>query len=159
MDASSPDTWRWIWLCAAAVLLLGEVIATGTFFLISFAVGAAVACVLAFLGVDVAWQWGAFVVVSSASVLTLRPIGRRLNAAGSPDRVGAERWEGRTATVVRRIPAGVQETGVVRIEREEWRAESVDSNAIPLHAVVRVVRVSGTRVVVTTEMSDAEETA
>ena len=40
MDASSPETWRWVWLGAAAVFTLGEVLTTGTFFLISFAVGA-----------------------------------------------------------------------------------------------------------------------
>ena len=148
MDLSSAETWRWIWLCAAAVFTVGEVLAPGTFFLISFAVGAAVACFLAFLGVDVAWQWGAFVVISTVSLLMLRPIGRRINAGGSPDRVGAERWEGRMATVVRPIPAGAQETGAVRIEREEWRAESVDADAIPAGAMVRVVRVAGTRVVV-----------
>lgn len=159
MDASSPETWRWIWLGAAAVFTLGEVLTTGTFFLISFAVGAAVACVIAFLGGAVVLEWAAFVAVSTVALVLLRPLGRRINAAGSPDRVGAERWEGRIATVVRTIPAGVQETGVVRLEREEWRAESADAGTIPAGTVVRVVRVAGTRVVVTPQDTPSREPA
>jgi inner membrane protein len=41
--------------------------------------------------------------------------------------------------------------GLVRIEREEWRAESVDGAAIPVGAAIRVVRVDGTRLIVKAE--------
>ena len=37
---------------------------------------------------------------------------------------------------------------MVRVDREEWRAQSVDGRAIPAGATVRVVRAEGTRVVV-----------
>ena len=39
-------------------------------------------------------------------------------------------------------------TGRVRIEREEWRADSIDGRPIAKDATVKVVSVSGTRVLV-----------
>src|SRR5690606_32047122 len=36
MDLDSADTWRWIWLVAAAVFALGELAVPGSFFMISF---------------------------------------------------------------------------------------------------------------------------
>ncbi len=59
-----PEVWRWIWLATAVVFLLGEMFAFGSFFLLPFAIGAAVAAILAFAGVGVGWEWLAFVVVS-----------------------------------------------------------------------------------------------
>jgi membrane protein implicated in regulation of membrane protease activity len=148
MDLGSADTWRWIWLAAVTFFALGELLAPGTFFLVSFAVGAIAAAVLAFAGVDLVWQWVAFVVVSGASLVILVPIGRRLerNHSGTP--VGATRWEGRRAVVVEAIPAGLHESGLVRVGRDPWRAESDDGSAIEVGATVSVVRVDGTHMVV-----------
>ena len=41
-----PELWRWIWLGAAAVFLLGEVIIAGGVFMLPFAGGAIVAAIL-----------------------------------------------------------------------------------------------------------------
>ncbi|MCA1692731.1 MAG: GDSL-type esterase/lipase family protein [Actinobacteria bacterium] len=38
--------------------------------------------------------------------------------------IGANRWVGRQAVVLRDIPASAGATGMVRLDREEWRAES-----------------------------------
>ena len=46
------------------------------------------------------------------------------------------------------IPVGPHETGRVRVEREEWRAESVDGSEIAVGATVHVLRVDGTRLIV-----------
>src|SRR5690606_30609722 len=47
-------------------------------------------------------------------------------------------------------PAGRHnaDLGMVRIERQEWRAESLDGQAIDAGTIVRVAEVRGTRVVV-----------
>ena len=52
MDANDPETWRWIWLIAAVAFAIGEMATVGSFFLAPFAVGATVAAVLSFLGVE-----------------------------------------------------------------------------------------------------------
>jgi membrane-bound ClpP family serine protease len=49
--------------------------------------------------------------------------------------------------VLQEIP-GQGELGLVRVHREEWRAESMDGSAIPMGAAVRVADIEGTRVIV-----------
>jgi membrane protein implicated in regulation of membrane protease activity len=144
----SPETWRWIWLGAALVFGVGEMASAGTFFLAPFAIAAVVAAVLAFLDVGLGWQWVAFLAVAAVTFLALRPLARRLDRDYSTSDVGAQRWSGRQATVLKAIDAGIDSIGMVRVDREEWRAQSADGRAIPAGATVRVVRAEGTRVVV-----------
>ena len=151
MDLDSGDTWRWIWLGTAAVFALSEIAVPGTFFMISFAAGAAAAAIAAFLGADVALTWVVFVVGTVLALALLLPVGRRLNRDHHPSGrgEGADRWVGKLAVVIGEIPGGVHSTGTVRIEREEWRAESVDGSPVDVGAEVQVLRVDGTRLVVT----------
>jgi membrane-bound ClpP family serine protease len=53
---------------------------------------------------------------------------------------------GAAGVVLQAITAN--ETGMVRVDREEWRAESANGQAIPAGSEVQVVEVKGTRVVV-----------
>ena len=151
MDLDSSDTWQWIWLGAAAVFALSEVAVPGTFFMVSFAVGAAAAAIAAFLGADVAVSWIVFVGGTAVALALLLPIARRFNRQDGPvgRGEGADRWVGRMAVVIGEIPGGTHGTGTVRIEREEWRAESIDGSPIDVGAQVEVLRVDGTRLVVT----------
>jgi membrane protein implicated in regulation of membrane protease activity len=50
--------------------------------------------------------------------------------------------------VLQDIGAGPDGSGLVRVGREDWRAQSLDGSAIAAGAVVRIVEVRGTRVVV-----------
>jgi membrane protein implicated in regulation of membrane protease activity len=143
-----PDVWRWIWLGASVVGVVGEMAAAGTFFLLPFGIGAGAAFVLAFLGAPLVLQWLAFVAVSAVAVVATRPLARRLEASSPTAGVGARRLMGEIATVLDDIPAGTHETGLVRVGREEWRAESRDGTPVPAGASVRVIDVVGTRVVV-----------
>jgi membrane protein implicated in regulation of membrane protease activity len=150
MDLDSADAWRWIWLIAAAVFGIAELAVPGTFFMVSFAAGAIAAAVVSFAGMDPVGGWIVFVSVTAVALLLLLPLGRRLNR-GDPQGgsgVGSDRWAGRTAVVIEDIPGGVHATGLVRIEREEWRAESVDGAPVGAGTEVHVVGVDGTRVVV-----------
>lgn len=144
----SPEFWRWVWLAITAGALLGEMAGAGAFFLLPFAVGGAVAAILAFAGVPVAIEWLAFVAVSVAGVVATRPLARRLDFDSPSEGIGARRWIGQTATVIEAIPPGAQETGLVRLGREQWRAESLEGIAIDPGTVVKVVDLTGTRLVV-----------
>jgi len=148
MDVNSPETWRWIWLVAVVVFALAEVFTPVLFFMLSFAIGAAVAAVAAFAGGGAVVQWLLFVGVTAASLAALVPLGRRLEGRDEVHPVGANRWEGRTATVVTEIPAGKHETGRVRIDRETWNAESTNGMGVPAGATVLVTHVTGTRLIV-----------
>lgn len=143
-----PETWRWIWLVTTAVFAVGEMASAGTFFLAPFAVGAGVAAVLAFADVGLAVEWLAFVGVSAGAFASLRPLAKRLDRGEPTEGIGSKRLIGQPATVLEEIPAGLHELGMVRVHREEWRAETVDGSGAPAGAVVHVVEQRGTRLVV-----------
>lgn len=144
----SPEFWRWVWVAVAAVGALGEMASAGSFFLLPFALGGVVAAVLAFAGVPIAIEWVAFVGVTVAAVVATRPLARRLDIESTSDGIGARRWIGQSATVIDAIPPGPQATGLVRLGREQWRAESLEGLAIDADTVVKVVDLAGTRLVV-----------
>lgn len=138
-----PDVWRWIWLVLAVVAGLGEIATTG-FFLLPFSIGALAAAVLAFLGIAVAWQFLTFALVSVLVFAAMRPLAHRLDRAIPPaEGVGAQRLVGMRAVVLEDIPTG--DFGMIRVGAEEWRAESVDGQAIPAGSNVTVREVRGTR--------------
>lgn len=144
---NSPEGWRWIWLIAAALFTVGEMSSPGGLFLFPFAVGAIAAAGLAFANIGVTGEWIAFVGVSVAAFAALRPLAHRLGVEGEGHGIGSRRLIGQNATVLHEIP-GHGELGLVRVHREEWRAESFDGSPIPVGAVVRVAEIEGTRVIV-----------
>lgn len=143
----TPEEWRWIWLVATAVFAIGEMASPGSFFLAPFAVGALVASILAFAGVSVGIEWIVFLLVSVATLAALRPLAHRLDRNALDHGVGARRLVGSRATVLQDIP-GDSELGMVRVDREQWRAQSTDGSPIAAGTVVRVAEVQGTRVIV-----------
>jgi membrane protein implicated in regulation of membrane protease activity len=143
----SPEDWRWVWIIATAVFAIGELTSPGSFFMLPFAIGALVATVLAFLDVDIVIEWLVFVGVSLAVLVALRPLAHRLNRSVDDTGIGSRRLLGQAAVVLRDIPAG-GDVGLVRVDREEWRAQSTGGSAIPTGTPVRVADVQGTRVIV-----------
>jgi len=144
---SSPEVWRWIWLVATAVFAGGEMLVAGSFFLAPFAVGAAMATVLAMLGLDLWLEWAAFVGFSASAFVSMRPLARRLDRETPQLGIGSKRLVGQTATVLEPIPED-HRLGLVQVDREEWRAQSADGQPIAAGTRVMVLEVQGTRVVV-----------
>lgn len=135
----------WVWAAAALVFLIAEIFTAG-FFLVCFGIGAAAAAILAGLNVAFIWQVVAFLGVSVLALVFLRPfasrVGSRTHNPGGIDRV-----VGKAAVVLEEINP-VLATGRVRIEREEWRADTIEGETIPKDEIVTVVGVSGTRALV-----------
>jgi membrane protein implicated in regulation of membrane protease activity len=142
-----PETWRWIWLGAAVLFGIGEMATPGAFFLAPFGIGAVVAAALAFADAPLGAQWAAFVGVSLVALFALRPLARRLDRDGGSDGIGSRRLIGKSGTVLEAI--GADHLGLVRVEREEWRAESAGGTSLPVGTGVLVTEVEGTRVIVT----------
>jgi membrane protein implicated in regulation of membrane protease activity len=143
-----PESWRWIWLAVTVAGLAGEILTAGTFFLLPFGIGAGAAALGAFAGAEIWLQWLLFVVVSGVLTAAFRPIARRLDRTVSTEGIGARRWIGEVVLVLEDIPAGHDETGLVRVGREEWRAQTRAEIGVPAGARARVVDVTGTRLVV-----------
>jgi membrane protein implicated in regulation of membrane protease activity len=144
-----PELWRWVWLVAALAFGLGEMATAGTFFLAPFAVGAVAAALVSFIGAPIAVGWIAFIGLSAVSFAALRPVARRLELNNrTPLGVGATRLVGEHGVILSAVAEGPDEVGLVRLGREEWRAQSLDGSPIAAGTPVTVLEVRGTRVVV-----------
>ncbi len=142
-DNVDLETWRWLWTIFAVVMGIGEIFTAG-FFLLPFAIGAASAAILAWLGVNILAQWLVFFGVSVFAFAYLRKyIGRQ--DEGEQPRVGANRWVGQEGIVLETIDPATGR-GMVRVLNEEWRATS--PGRIDGGATVAVTAVQGTRLVV-----------
>ncbi len=148
MHLGSPDSWRVVWVIAAAFFVMAEMVRRLRFFFLPFAVGAGAAAISAFAGVAVWLEWLVFLVVSAAGLAVLLPLGRKLSAEGELAAVGSNRWAGQHGLVLEDIPGRFGDTGAVRIGRETWRAETGYGAAIPAGTEVFVTGVEGTRLVV-----------
>lgn len=134
----------WIWAALAIIFFIAEVFTLG-FFLVCFGIGAVAAALLALLGFDVIWQLVIFIAVSLVALAFLRPLAKRAgDNVANPG--GIDRVIGKQAVVLEEINPHTA-TGRVRIEREEWRADTYGA-AIPKGALVVVMEVTGTRVMV-----------
>lgn len=138
------EVWRWIWLGAAVVLGIGEMVTAGLFML-PFAIGALVAGILAFFNVAVWLQILVFLVVSIAALWGMRSFAWREGEPSHP--VGAKRYVDAVGTVIEPIDR-VAGTGRVRVETEQWRATTDMDGVIETNTEVRVVDVRGARLVV-----------
>jgi membrane protein implicated in regulation of membrane protease activity len=148
MNLGSPDSWRVIWVVAAAFFVVAEMARRLRFFFLPFALGAVFAAVGAFAGISVAFEWLVFVVSSSIGLALLLPLGRRLLAEGDLASVGSNRWVGTYGVVTEEVPETRGRTGTVRIGGETWRAETGYHTAIPAGTEVFVTRVEGIRLIV-----------
>jgi membrane protein implicated in regulation of membrane protease activity len=139
------DVWFWVWAGLAAVLIVAEMFTAG-FFMLPFGIGAAAAAGINFAGLAMGWQWAAFLAVSAVLLLGLRGFADRVTHE-PPEKMGAARLIGKTGTVIEAVEPG-DGAGRVRIEREEWRADSSTGEAIPVGAPVTVEKIVGTHLIV-----------
>lgn len=154
---NDAESWRWVWLVVAAAGLAGEMVTAGTFFLLPFGLGAAAACAAAFAGASLDVQWLVFVATSLGLFAATRPLARRLDRTVGGEGIGARRWIGQSAVVLSDIPSGADETGLVRIGREEWRAQTGNGAPVPAGERVVVIDVTGTRLIVQPQEEGASE--
>ncbi len=134
----------WIlWLVAACLFGIGEM-HSGGFYLLPFALGAALAAVLSLLGVGALLTGIMFVATSLVVVGALRPVARRHRRLPPPIRTGAAALVGRRAMVLERI-ANDEGVGCVRIEGGEvWTARSYsEDDVIEVGQRVEVVEIKG----------------
>ncbi len=121
------DIWI-IWLVAACVLGVGEM-HQGGFYLAPFALGAALATIVALLGVGAPLSAVVFLAGSGIVFGALRPVARRHRQLPPSIRTGAAALVGKHALVLERI-ANEEGVGCVKIDSEVWTARSYDEDAV-----------------------------
>lgn len=117
------DEWV-LWMLAAGVLAVGEMLTLG-FFAGPIAVAAVLAAIVALAGAGLAAQWIVFIAASLGSVLVLRPIARRHLRTPAQIRTGTAALVGAPALVLERVD---DRGGQVKIAGETWTARSYDED-------------------------------
>ncbi len=135
----------WVWMIIAAIFVVGEIFTMG-FFLLWFGIGALAAGILALAGLSIGWQLAAFVVVSGILFAVSRRFAERFSKKQPPG-IGADRFIGLEGVVLEEID-NIKDTGRVRLQKEEWRAESDSGEVISAGKRVKVTRLAGTHLVV-----------
>ena len=136
----------WIWFILAAIFVVGEIF-SAAFFLLWFGIGAAAAGVLALLGVGFGIQLIVFIALSLVLFLVSRRFADRVTKAQPPG-IGADRFTGQKCVVIVEVDNAKNE-GRVRMDQEEWRAESATGEVLSPGTRAVVTGTSGTRLVVT----------
>lgn len=132
-----------LWAIVAALLFAGEMLSV-SFFLLFFAVGAAVSLVMALVGFGFTAQLIGFIAASLLSMVVFRPaLLNRLALSGSEPYKGPGSIEGKSAVVTDTIEPG--EKGMVKIGNGEfWTARTLYTGGrIESGARVRVLDTDG----------------
>jgi membrane protein implicated in regulation of membrane protease activity len=145
------NLWPWIWLGIAVFFALIELtVLAGSFVLLPFAVSALFAALLGFYDVAIEIQWLVF--AGGGALLWILMYRYAKNFAGNSELgpgVGADRLIGLAGIVTSPIdPDDTERRGRVTAHGEVWGATSQDGTAIAAGTHVRIVAVSGTKVIV-----------
>ena len=150
------NLWPWVWLGIAVFFALIELtVLAGSFVLLPFAVSALGAALLGFYDVAIEIQWLVF--LGGGGLLWVGLYRYAKNFVGNNELepgVGADRLVGLTGIVTTAIdPDDTDRRGRITAHGEVWGATSGNGEALAKGTHIRIVSVSGTKVVV--ESTDA----
>lgn len=131
------SNWWLLWTVISVVCLTLEV-SSGDFYITCFAVGAAFGAIVSLLGVPFWVQVLVFAIFSLLSIWLMRPhLLHWLEARADKRLSNADALMGRIGEVSETIVAG--EYGRVKIDGDDWKAESDDASDIEKGCRVKVV--------------------
>ena len=137
IDFFSTNVWL-IWVIISIICLILE-LSSGDFFILCFAIGSAVAAIVAAFVPSVTVQIITFAVVSALSLLLVRPaLIKKLHKPHKERPSNVEAMIGREGRVTEDIEAGGY--GRVAVDGDDWKAVSVDGSAINAGTRVRITK-------------------
>ncbi|MBA0050525.1 NfeD family protein [Streptomyces sp. AJS327] len=138
------DAWVW-WLVAAVGLGIPLVLTAMPEFGM-LAVGGVAAAIAAGLGGGLVIQVVVFAVVSTALILVVRPVARRMRTERPELSSGVDALKGRRAVVLERVDG---QGGRIKLAGEVWSARSLDvDDTYDVGSQVDVVEIDGATAVV-----------
>ena len=141
------DPWV-LWLIAAVILAIGEIVSM-SLFLAPFAAGAAVAALLSAAGAGAIDRVGGVPGRLGVLLAALRPIAREHQRTRGRIKTGTAALVGQTAMVVERI-ANAEGVGCVKLDGEIWTARAYDDDeVIEPGTRVHVLEIRGATALVT----------
>ena len=135
----------WIWMILLIATLLIEVETAGTLVSIWFSLGSLVALIVLWLGGNIALQFIMFLVVSVASLLTIRPLASEY-FRGNIVPTNQDRVIGARATLL--TPITSTSWGQVKVFGSVWSVQSIDKEPIEQGVLVEVVALEGAKLIV-----------
>jgi membrane protein implicated in regulation of membrane protease activity len=136
-----------VWIIIGAALILAEIF-SASFFAGPIGLGCLIAAIMAKAGFSVSWQLMIFGSSSILLLLIVRPIWKKMMDNNPKDlESGVDRYEGRPGTITETVDPDSGE-GRVKIGGESWRAISDKNIVIETGSRVTVLRVEGTKAVV-----------
>lgn len=138
-------SYTYLWLALAVVLAVVEAATLGIA-TIWFAAGALLAMVAAAIGLPLYVQCAVFFVASALLLYYTRPIMKKYLKIGR-ERTNADRMIGETGIVIETLDA-IQGKGQVKVLGQVWSARSSDQEAIEVGEKVKVLDISGVRLIV-----------
>jgi len=140
------DPW-FFWLIAAVLLVLLELVFSG-FVLLCFGFAAFATSIISLVGDALELQILSFIVFTVIAFVAIRPFFlKRMKPKEGFVETNVYALIGAEAKVVEEInpDSGV---GRVKIRGEEWGAVSKNSTSIPVGSIVKVIEISGNKVIV-----------
>ena len=118
-----------VWFVVALVLLIVELF-TASFGVVCFSFGAAAAGIAAYFGLGTVWQLALFSVVSFIAFVFVRPVIVKFLLKKKDEVVtNADAVVGRVGVVTEEINS-VKNTGRVKIDGDDWKAEASEIIAV-----------------------------
>ena len=131
----------WIWMAAAVIFLIIELLAP-SFFFICFTAGALASGLYAnFYPESYYWQIGIFIVITVILLPLSRKVAKKITKP-SPTESNVDAMIGKVGLVTAAIDPDL--AGKIRYEGEIWQALATEP--IELNAKVKIISVSGTKV-------------
>lgn len=135
------------WLIAAILLILLELLFSG-FVLLCFGFAAFLTTIVSLLKAGIELQILSFIVFTVIAFVTVRPFFlKHMKPKGGLVETNIYALIGTEAKVVEEINPD-SNSGRVRVQSEEWGARSSDSSVIPVGTTVKVLQVSGNKLIV-----------
>ncbi len=133
------------WIAIIIGSLIGEVLSMDLTS-VWFTGAGLVALALSLMEVSIEWQIAAFLVISIALVISVRPIVRKKLAPKEEYKSNTEKNIGKTAVVVKDILG--EEVGKIKIAGKLWLALSENGTNIKEDSKVEIVAIEGSKFIV-----------
>lgn len=140
------DPWFY-WLVAGVLLILLELVFSG-FVLICFSFATIATSLISLLKIGLNLQILCFIILTLVSFIALRPFFlKHMKPRGGLVETNVYALIGRQGTVLEEINP-MKNLGRIKIRGEEWSALSQDGHVIPVDSIVKIIEISGNKVIV-----------
>lgn len=133
-----------IWLIAAGVFLIAEIITIG-FFIFWLSIGSLIAMVVSLFTSNIIIQTAVFVVSSTILIFATKPFVNKISSKKVETNYCS--LKGKKAIVIQEIDS-INGTGQIKVSGEIWSAKTDNDTSIPIGTEVVILKIEGVKAIV-----------